>query len=175
MLGATEEIGEYVAVSSCCWYCHKGEDSNSRIFREESSWFQIPAVELSSGNLEERMDDEKEQELERGCWGGLLEIKGPKFTWMVVETIYYFSRNGSEVFTSAMDLTKAFDNVKHKILFTKRCTCNIHTAFDGDVFESNCQCQMDGSLSYTFAMKNGVKHAAVLSALLYYCVRGRTL
>ena len=47
-------------------------------------------------------------------------------TWMVVETIDYFSRNGSEVFTSVMDMRKAFDNVKRSMLFTKllqkRCT-----------------------------------------------------
>ena len=32
-------------------------------------------------------------------------------TWMVIETINYFYRNGSEVFTYVMDRTKAFDNV----------------------------------------------------------------
>ena len=40
-------------------------------------------------------------------------------TWMVIETIDYFSRNGSEVFTSVMDMRKAFDNVKRSMLFTK--------------------------------------------------------
>ena len=34
-------------------------------------------------------------------------------TWMVVETIDHFSRNGSEVFTSVMDMTRASDNVKY--------------------------------------------------------------
>ena len=40
-------------------------------------------------------------------------------TWMAVETIDYFLRNGSEVFTCVMDMTKAFDNVKHSVLFQK--------------------------------------------------------
>ena len=40
-------------------------------------------------------------------------------TWMAVETIDYFQRHGSEVFVCVMDMTKAFDNVKHSTLFKK--------------------------------------------------------
>ena len=40
-------------------------------------------------------------------------------TWMVIETINYFLRNGSEVFICLMDMTKAVDNVKRTILFQK--------------------------------------------------------
>ena len=40
-------------------------------------------------------------------------------TWMVIETIDYFLRNNSEVFICTMDTTKAFDKVKHSILFQK--------------------------------------------------------
>ena len=58
-------------------------------------------------------------------------------TWMVVETIDYFSRNGSDVFTSVMHMSTAFDNVKHSVLIhdilTEGYTCNILTAFNGDV------------------------------------------
>ena len=39
-------------------------------------------------------------------------------TWMAVETIQHFLRNGSEVFICAMDMSKAFDKVKHG-LFSK--------------------------------------------------------
>ena len=39
--------------------------------------------------------------------------------WAVLETIGYFMRNGSEVFACTMDMTKAFDMVKHSILFRK--------------------------------------------------------
>ena len=40
-------------------------------------------------------------------------------TWLAVETIGYFTRNGGEVFTCQADKTKAFDLVKHSVLFTK--------------------------------------------------------
>ena len=40
-------------------------------------------------------------------------------TWSVVETISYFMRNGSDVYTCCMDMTKAFDLVKHSLLFSK--------------------------------------------------------
>ena len=38
-------------------------------------------------------------------------------TWMAVETIDYFVRNESELFTCAMDMSKSFDKVKHRLLF----------------------------------------------------------
>ena len=39
-------------------------------------------------------------------------------TWTAVETISYFLRNGSEVFTCLMDMTKAFDLlVRHSTMF----------------------------------------------------------
>lgn len=40
-------------------------------------------------------------------------------TWLAVETIDYFSRNGSDVFTCVMDMTKAFDHVRQSTLFGK--------------------------------------------------------
>ena len=40
-------------------------------------------------------------------------------TWAVIETIGYFLRNGSEVFTCQTDMTKAFDLVQHSLLFQK--------------------------------------------------------
>ena len=40
-------------------------------------------------------------------------------TWLAIETIDYFLRNGSEVFVGIMDMTKAFDNVKQSVLFWK--------------------------------------------------------
>ena len=94
-------------------------------------------------------------------------------TWMVVETIDYFSRNGSEVFTSVMDMSKAFDNVKHSLLFMKLLQKGIPAIYlrllmvmyDNQV----ANVKWNGSLSYTFSMKNGVKQGAVLSALLF-CV-----
>ena len=40
-------------------------------------------------------------------------------TWTAVETITHFLRNGSDVFTCLMDMSKAFDMVKHSVLFNK--------------------------------------------------------
>ena len=40
-------------------------------------------------------------------------------TWAVIETIGYFLRNGSEVFTCQTDMSKAFDLVQHSLLFLK--------------------------------------------------------
>lgn len=34
-------------------------------------------------------------------------------TWMAVETIDHFIRNGSDVFVCVMDLKKTFDTVEH--------------------------------------------------------------
>ena len=38
-------------------------------------------------------------------------------TWLAVETIDYFVRNGSEIFVGVIDMSKAFDNVKKRVLF----------------------------------------------------------
>ena len=40
-------------------------------------------------------------------------------TWLAIETIDYFLRKGSEVFTCLMDMTKAFDLIEHSKLFRK--------------------------------------------------------
>ena len=40
-------------------------------------------------------------------------------TWLALENISYFLRNGSEVFVCLMDMTKAFDMVQHSLLFKK--------------------------------------------------------
>ena len=40
-------------------------------------------------------------------------------TWAVLETVGYFLRNGSDVYTCQTDMTKAFDMVRHSLLFCK--------------------------------------------------------
>ena len=92
-------------------------------------------------------------------------------TWLAVETIDYFLRNGSEVFVGVMDMTKAFDNVKHSLLFRKlidkgipsiylRLLLNMYTKQRASVKWSN-------TLSDTFPLGNGVKQGGVLSPRLY--------
>ena len=40
-------------------------------------------------------------------------------TWTMMETINFFTNRGSPMYVCLLDLTKAFDHVKHKILFEK--------------------------------------------------------
>ena len=94
-------------------------------------------------------------------------------TWMAVESIVYFIRNGSEVYTCVMDMTKAFDNAKHSILFEKL----IHKGIPGiyvRLLPVMCDKQYAnvkwiGSVSKRFTIRNGVKQGAVLSVILF-CV-----
>ena len=94
-------------------------------------------------------------------------------TWMALESIEYFLRNGSEVYTYVMDKTKTFDNVKHSILFEKL----IHKGIPGIYVrlllvmydKQYANVKWNGSVSKRFTTRNGVKQAAVLSAILF-CV-----
>ena len=94
-------------------------------------------------------------------------------TWQVLETIDYFLRNGSEVFVCMMDMAKAFDNVKHSILFRKLLTRGLPPIvirlliYIYEVQVANVK--WNGQCSDTFHIKNGVKQGSVLSAILY-CV-----
>ena len=47
------------------------------------------------------------------------EVSTSMCTWLAVESISYFLRNGSEVYTCLMDMSKAFDTVQHSHLFKK--------------------------------------------------------
>ena len=40
-------------------------------------------------------------------------------TWSMIETVGYFTRRNSVVFACTMDMSKAFDMVKHSKLFMK--------------------------------------------------------
>ena len=50
-------------------------------------------------------------------------------TWLVVESISYVLRNGSEVIATFMDMKKAFDVVKHSLLFRKLLDRNLPPIF----------------------------------------------
>ena len=94
-------------------------------------------------------------------------------TWLAIETIDYFLRNGSEVFVGIMDMTKAFDNVKQSVLFWKlvdkgipaiylRLLLNIYTKQRANV-------SWNSTLSDTFPIGNDVKRGGVLSPH-FYCI-----
>ncbi len=94
-------------------------------------------------------------------------------TWTAVETIDYFSRNGSNVYVCTLDMSKAFDRVKHSDLFKKLQQRNLPDIFIRLLIymyrNQEASVRWDNVTSNSFELTNGVKQGAVLSALLY-CV-----
>ena len=92
-------------------------------------------------------------------------------TWMVIEGISYFIRNGSEVFTCTMDMTKAFDMVRHSVLFGKMMNQKFSAIFTRLLTRmytlQYAYVCWNGQRSRRFKTNNGVKQGAVLSAILY--------
>ena len=79
-------------------------------------------------------------------------------TWLVVETIDHFIRNGSEVFICVMDMKKAFDLVRQSTLFEKLIDRKIPAVFLRlllkmyDIQTANVR--WNGSLSESFSIRN---------------------
>ena len=94
-------------------------------------------------------------------------------TWLVVETIEYFQRHGSNVYACVMDMTKAFDNVKHSTLFWKLEEKGIPAIFLRLLIvmysKQQANVKWNNNISDTFQIRNGVKQGAVLSPSLF-CV-----
>ena len=94
-------------------------------------------------------------------------------TWLVVESISHFTRNDSEVFTCFMDMKKAFDLVKHSLLFKKLVNRGMSPIFLRLLLymyaNQAAKVKWKGTLSEAFSITNGVKQGAVLSAILF-CV-----
>ena len=92
-------------------------------------------------------------------------------TWMVVEGINHFTRNDTEVYTCFMDMKKAFDMVKHSLLFQKLIERNIPPIYLRLLLfmytSQSAKVRWKGSMSDSFSISNGVKQGAVLSAILF--------
>ena len=92
-------------------------------------------------------------------------------TWAAVETISYFLRNGSEVYTCCMDMTKAFDLVKHSILFRKLLQAGMSTIFVRLLLfvymMQFANVRWNGEVSNMFTLSNGVRQGGIISAILY--------
>ena len=92
-------------------------------------------------------------------------------TWMVLETINYFTNNGSEVFICVMDMKKAFDLVKQSKLFEKLLARNVPPVILRLLLDMYCKqeanVRWNNITSKTFSISNGVKQGAVLSPRLY--------
>ena len=92
-------------------------------------------------------------------------------TWLVVESISYFTRNGNDVFCCFMDMKKAFDMVEHGMLFRKLLKRNIPLIFIRLLIfiymSQTAWVKWKGTLSDAFSIVNGVKQGAVISAILF--------
>ena len=92
-------------------------------------------------------------------------------TWTVIETASYFLRNGGNVFCCLMDMTKAFDLVKHSILFKKFLKAGLSTIFIRLLIfiytNQYANIRWNNQLSSSFSMTNGVRQGAILSGFAY--------
>ena len=94
-------------------------------------------------------------------------------TWLAVETIEYYKHHGSNVYGCVMNMTKAFDNVKHSVLFPKLVDKGIPAVFIRllvVMYEKQvAYVRWNGTMLKSFPVNNGVKQGAVLSPRLF-CV-----
>ena len=94
-------------------------------------------------------------------------------TWLAVESVSHFLRNGNEVYTCLMDMSKAFDTVQHSHLFRKLLRQGLPAVIVRYILVSynnqKANVQWNGEESPYFSIGNGVKQGAILSAILY-CV-----
>ena len=92
-------------------------------------------------------------------------------TWMAVESINHFLRNGTEIYACFMDMKKAFDMVKHSTLFRKLIDKNLPPIYLRLLLvmykAQSAKVKWNGELSDAFSISNGVKQGAVLSAVLF--------
>ena len=94
-------------------------------------------------------------------------------SWLVVETVNHYTRNGNDVYSCFMDMKKAFDMVRHGILFKKlieRKVPLIHLRLLLFMYISQkAVVKWKGLLSTPFSIFNGVKQGAVISAV-FFCI-----
>ena len=101
------------------------------------------------------------------------EVSTSMCTWLALETISHFLRNGNDVYTCLMDMSKAFDTVQHSHLFRKLLEQGLPAIIIRYILVSykhqKANVRWDGQESRFFPISNGVKQGAILSAILY-CV-----
>ena len=101
------------------------------------------------------------------------EVSTSMCTWIAIETIGYFQRNGSDVYSCLMDMSKAFDTVKHSVLFKKLLHQGLPPIMVRYILitykHQQANVKWNGEESEFFEVSNGVKQGAILSAVLY-CV-----
>ena len=89
-------------------------------------------------------------------------------TWVLMETINYFTNRGGPVYVCLLDLTKAFDTVKHDLLF-KKLSSRIPPIFLRLIIYSYMHQEVyvrwSGVNSELFSVNNGVRQGAVASPI----------
>ena len=91
-------------------------------------------------------------------------------SWLMLETVNYFTTRGSPVYLCLLDLTKAFDLVKHDLLFEKLKN-RVHPLYLRLVIYSylhqSVYVRWDGCKSQSFNVLNGVRQGAVASPIFF--------
>ena len=91
-------------------------------------------------------------------------------TWMMLETINHFTSRGSPVYLCLLDLKKAFDTVKHDLLFNK-LRYRVHPLLLRLVIYSyihqSVYVRWAGSKADPFTVMNGVRQGAVASPIFF--------
>ena len=96
-------------------------------------------------------------------------------TWAALETVDYYLRNGSEVFTCATDMTKAFDMTLHSLMFSKMLKAGVCPLFVRMLIyvyaNQEANVRWNGLISENFEVRNGCGQGKVLAAIAYclYC------
>ena len=96
-------------------------------------------------------------------------------TWAALETIDYFLQNGSEVYTCATDMSKAFDMTLHSLMFSKMIDAGLSPIFVRLLIyiygNQVANVRWNGELSAEFTVRNGCGQGKVLAAIAYcmYC------
>ena len=96
-------------------------------------------------------------------------------TWAALETIDYFLKNGTEVFSCATDMSKAFDLTLHSLMFEKMLeagVCAILVRLLIYIYANQlANVRWNGDSSSNFTVKNGCGQGKVLAAIAYcmYC------
>ena len=90
-------------------------------------------------------------------------------TWTVNSVIDHYLSNGRAVYGCAMDLSKAFDMVEWKELFTTLMERGVHRVFLRvllSIYQNQqCDVRWGGKFSTRFSVRNGVRQGAVSSPL----------
>lgn len=91
-------------------------------------------------------------------------------SWTLRESVNYFVNRGSPVYCCMLDMTKAFDNVKLDLLFTKirkRLPDLFVRILLYSYMKQTCIVKWGTSKSNSFTIGNGVRQGAVISPVLF--------